>query len=564
MPLLQACQRAIANKSVASKPPRGKPPLSPKGRTTAKRPAASGVASASSTPGSGGVGVLAAASIVASMKRPAASSVASDADPGPRRVGVLGVSVPQHLRVRQQTRLRELFQRVNAECVKLEGSSLLPKRSLVVGTDCSGAEAPIWALRGVGVRHEHAFSCDWQRVVRDFIAATCPPAGPIFDDMLRRKTSDIPDHDVYVCGFPCTPYSLLRRHDTKLLREEAAKPFFKILEVLKTCLPAMAVLENVKGVKKVMKAVIKALQRLQWYFVIVVPIDSVDLGEPVHRPRYYFILVRRDVAKWEPSRMRQVAESLASAARRDVDEHISSLLLPASEPCVQKILSEQRPAIVRKADPRWKMRHANYQHQHGLSASGVRACQSGIRGVPAGRCVEACGLILAAHPGQDVIAEVGQNVDRAACTTTGISPTLTPAARMYVKAVNRCILPVEKLLLHGFPIHNMKIPSTVSDTTLGNLGGNTMHLMSVGLALLIGIALVNWDSSAAATGRTPAGEPGKLLDPIFLDSAHKAREVAAARPKRKATAVAARPTRKATAAQRPAMKVRRLGRRVGV
>ena len=51
-------------------------------------------------------------------------------------------------------------------------------RKLRVGTDCSGAEAPIWALRAMGIKHVHKFSCDWEKPVRDFIAAVSPPRRP--------------------------------------------------------------------------------------------------------------------------------------------------------------------------------------------------------------------------------------------------------------------------------------------------------------------------------------------------------------------------------------------------
>ena len=84
----------------------------------------------------------------------------------------------------------------------------------------------------MGIKHVHKFSCDWEKPVRDFIAAVSPPAGPIFQNMLTRKTDDIPDMDLYVCGFPCTPYSSLRRHKTRLLKEVAAKPFIELLKVL--------------------------------------------------------------------------------------------------------------------------------------------------------------------------------------------------------------------------------------------------------------------------------------------------------------------------------------------
>ena len=124
-----------------------------------------------------------------------------------------------------------------------------------VGTDCSGAEAPIWALRAMGIKHVHKFSCDWKKPVRDFIAAVSPPEGPIFQNMLTRKMDDIPDMDLYVCGFPCTPFSTLRRHKTRLLQEAAARPFLVLLKVLKARKPALAVLENVVGIEAAMQKV---------------------------------------------------------------------------------------------------------------------------------------------------------------------------------------------------------------------------------------------------------------------------------------------------------------------
>ena len=82
-----------------------------------------------------------------------------------------------------------------------------------------------------------------------------PPEGPLFQNMLTRKVDDIPDMDLYVCGFPCTPFSSLRRHKTRLLKEAAAKPFLELLKVLQGRKPALAVLENVVGIEAVMQKV---------------------------------------------------------------------------------------------------------------------------------------------------------------------------------------------------------------------------------------------------------------------------------------------------------------------
>jgi len=40
-----------------------------------------------------------------------------------------------------------------------------------------------------------------------------------------------------------------------LLQEKEAKPFFSVIETLKTLMPIIAILENVTGIKQVMKKV---------------------------------------------------------------------------------------------------------------------------------------------------------------------------------------------------------------------------------------------------------------------------------------------------------------------
>ena len=207
-----------------------------------------------------------------------------------------------------------------------------------IGTDCSGAEAPIWCLRAMGVTFTHVFSCDWSSVVREFITSTSPPKGPIFEDMLKRKTEDVPEFDVYVCGFPCTPYSLLRRHSTKLMREPAAKPFFKVLELLRERAPRLVILENVMGITKVMAKVLKDIKRLGLYTIFVIPIDSKDLGEPVARPRLYFVLVRMDVRVCDDmTKLGNLAEKMCLAARAPVTEHMKTLMLPSTSYVVQQM-----------------------------------------------------------------------------------------------------------------------------------------------------------------------------------------------------------------------------------
>ncbi len=70
--------------------------------------------------------------------------------------------------------------------VSLEGR-ISDRHPLRVGTDCSGADAPVWALRMMGVQHQHVFSCDSDPHVRTFIQSASPPVAAVFADMLTRK-----------------------------------------------------------------------------------------------------------------------------------------------------------------------------------------------------------------------------------------------------------------------------------------------------------------------------------------------------------------------------------------
>jgi hypothetical protein len=72
--------------------------------------------------------------------------------------------------------------------------------------------------------------------------------------------------------------------------------------------------------------------------------------------------------------------------------------------------------------------------------------------------------------------------------------------------MGRIMVPMEKLLAHNFPLHKMRMPRHMKDKEVESLGGNTMHLASVGLALLIGMAGVDWSASAAQVGRKPVGD----------------------------------------------------------
>ena len=48
-------------------------------------------------------------------------------------------------------------------------------KPLVVGTDCSGMEVPIMALKNMNINFRHAFSCDNDKHSKDFVRKNFSP-----------------------------------------------------------------------------------------------------------------------------------------------------------------------------------------------------------------------------------------------------------------------------------------------------------------------------------------------------------------------------------------------------
>lgn len=409
---------------------------------------------------------------------------------------------------------------------------------LVVGTDCSGAEAPVWALNTLGLPHKHVFSCDVDPHVRAFIKATCPRVGVIFPDMLKRDHTKLPEHTVYICGFPCKSFSSLRQDRSRPLQSPHAKPFFAMLKVLEVKRPKLVVLENVFGIRTVLDAILKCLRRVKGYYVFVLPIDSLALGAPVSRPRMYFVLVRQDAARSkDPEVLCQIARAMHAVASSPLQEHVADLMLPSSSPLVRAFLEARSRQVVVWPTQRGRKRngasgatrrlvfhisaHSRFQSDsadrrgrfgvrvlascvlHKVAASG----RHGVQGLPvpstcftSDRQVAVFRRALDTHGARDLVVDVSQSVHRAPSRCDGATPTLTPNAVVVVQRLGRVIMPIEKLLLHDFPIDSMGIPANTKDSVLSRLGGNTMHLKSVSLALLVGIALVEWGDASGVWG----------------------------------------------------------------
>ena len=85
---------------------------------------------------------------------------------------------------------------------------------LKIASDCSGTDAPVFALRKSkyiikhGVAIKHKWASDISPAARTFIEMNHEPQR-IFDDMCTRKHGKLPRVDIYFNGFPCQPFSSL-------------------------------------------------------------------------------------------------------------------------------------------------------------------------------------------------------------------------------------------------------------------------------------------------------------------------------------------------------------------
>jgi DNA (cytosine-5)-methyltransferase 1 len=188
---------------------------------------------------------------------------------------------------------------------------------LRVGTDCSGIDAPIYALQIMKIPHTHVFSSEIDKYCIQSIKANYNPQiifgdkdGPYPEgDITKRNIDDIPDIDLYVCGFPCQPFSSAGKR--KGFSDPRGTVFWSCIEVIKHKKPKYFILENVKGLLTHNKGdtwstILNVLESLKEYDYNVKwkILNTKDYGIPQNRERLFIIGIRNGDFDWpEPIEM---------------------------------------------------------------------------------------------------------------------------------------------------------------------------------------------------------------------------------------------------------------------
>jgi DNA-cytosine methyltransferase len=174
---------------------------------------------------------------------------------------------------------------------------VIQMKILRVGTDYSGMETPILALRALGFNHRHVFSSEICPKARLVIEEKFAP-DVLFGDATKRKAIDLPSKlDLYVAGFPCQGFSGLSdlagyNNDTSL------KHFYACVRAIKTCRPKVFILENVPRLVTIeggtcFKRIQQVLRRIKGYQITYMFLNAKDYGGIQNRKRLFIVGTNR-------------------------------------------------------------------------------------------------------------------------------------------------------------------------------------------------------------------------------------------------------------------------------
>jgi len=183
--------------------------------------------------------------------------------------------------------------------------------TLRVGTDCSGIEAPIQALIQMNIPFTHVFSSETDKFCIESIKFNYNPKiifgdkdGPFPEgDITKRNIDDVPDIDLYICGFPCQPFSTAGKQ--KGFLDKRGNVFFSCLEIIEKKQPRYFILENVKGLfghnkGNTWNIISNSLIELEKYGYIVKwkILNTKDYGIPQNRERIYIVGLKDKEFEW--------------------------------------------------------------------------------------------------------------------------------------------------------------------------------------------------------------------------------------------------------------------------
>lgn len=409
----------------------------------------------------------------------------------------------------------------------------LGSRAIKLGTDCSGAEAPWFALKAicselasqlaVNLKVQHQFACDILPISQHFIVQNSKPMF-LFED-LRERTDvgyclqsemmmPVPSHlDLYVAGFPCKDFSILNSKRPCLQGPHAAT-FHGVVGYIKRHQPATFLLENVQGIamrkkgeaKAPITEVMEILRALDGYEVKGWKVNSSDYHLPQNRVRVYIVGVHRRAKLRRPLDAWSV--SIRGMAKRS-KVPAQSFLLDDSEIEVQSELERLEIQQVERgrmpiAGGRWIEVNRQIRKQLGVRPEEGPLIPKGCgwsrflsQRVQDTLELQAIRALKKVKGGKDLsrlnlFAEISRSVLYGSCRPRE-TPCLTPGSKIWAYTRQRWLIGPEMLALQGFPVDELNLEG-LTDQHIRFLAGNAMSVPVVGLFLYAIFAFVEFDS----------------------------------------------------------------------
>src|SRR5574343_174519 len=175
------------------------------------------------------------------------------------------------------------------------------KTLLKVGTDCSGIEAPIQALLKLENVYQfrvcHMFSSEIDPYAKETLLKNYKPK-VFYDDM--RVSRILSRLDIYVCGFPCQPFSLCGHQLGS--KDSRATIFEYCLDAIKQTNPKIFILENVRTIISIQggtyyKKIQKLLKAFTDYEVHYLVLNTRDYNIAQNRERLFIVGLLKSAVK---------------------------------------------------------------------------------------------------------------------------------------------------------------------------------------------------------------------------------------------------------------------------
>lgn len=116
-------------------------------------------------------------------------------------------------------------------------------------------------------------------------------------DITKIPSSDIPDHDILLAGFPCQPFS--QAGLKKGFNDTRGTLFFDIARILKDKRPKAFMLENVKQLRghdkgRTLSTILSVLDKLNYYVPSPEVLNAYHFGVPQNRERIIIVGFNKD------------------------------------------------------------------------------------------------------------------------------------------------------------------------------------------------------------------------------------------------------------------------------